>query len=161
MQPLTPNEVQKALDKLGWGIQIHTFDVSTATSQLAAEAIGCKLGQIVKSLCFLVDGQPILILTSGDQTIDDRKVADMCGVGRKKVKMAKAEECIAIFGYAPGGVPPLGHRTNGFPIYIDSSLKRYEQLYAAGGAPEAIFPITLEQLLQATGGQFADVVRSS
>lgn len=161
METLTPAHVQEALDKLNLGIQIRTFDASTATSQLAAEAVGCELGQIVKSLCFIIDGQPTLILASGDQTVDERKLANIYQVGRKKVRMAKPEECIAIFGYPPGGVPPVGHRTNGFPIYIDSSLKRYEQLYAAGGTYDTIFPITLEQLLQATKGQFSDVVRDT
>lgn len=160
MQPLTTTDVQAALDQLGLGIQIRLFDSSTATSQQAADNIGCELGQIVKSLCFIIDGQPIVVLASGDQRVDDRKLADFYGVGRKKVKIASAEECVAIYGYEPGGVPPVGHRTPGLPIYIDDSLQRYEMLYAAGGAHNAIFPITLAQLTAATGGMIADVKRT-
>jgi prolyl-tRNA editing enzyme YbaK/EbsC (Cys-tRNA(Pro) deacylase) len=160
MQPLTTTDVQAALDQLGLGIQIRLFDSSTATSQQAADNIGCELGQIVKSLCFIIDGQPIVVLASGDQRVDDRKLADFYGVGRKKVKIASAEECVAIYGYEPGGVPPVGHRTPGLPIYIDDSLERYEMLYAAGGAHNAIFPITLQQLTDATGGKIADVKRT-
>ncbi len=159
MQPLTPADVQAALDQLNTGIQIRFFENSTATSQQAADNIGCELGQIVKSLAFIIDEKPIIVLASGDQRVDDKKLAAIYNVGRKKVKTASPEQCIEIYGYAPGGVPPLAHRTPGLSIYIDDSLKRYEQLYAAGGAHNAIFPITLVQLEQITHGQFADVAK--
>ncbi len=157
MQPLTPDDVQAALDQLGTGIQIQFFDTPTATSQQAADNIGCELGQIVKSLAFLIDGQPVIILASGDQFVDDRKLADWFSVGRKKVKTAKPEQCIEIYGYAPGGVPPLAHRTSGLTVLIDDALQRYEQLYAAGGAHNAIFPIATAQLVEITQGQIVDV----
>ena len=84
----------------------------------------------------------------------------MFSVGRKKVKTAKPEQCIEIYGYAPGGVPPVAHRTPNLPIYIDESFKRYETVYAAGGAHNAIFPIQLSQLVVITNGQFADVYKA-
>jgi prolyl-tRNA editing enzyme YbaK/EbsC (Cys-tRNA(Pro) deacylase) len=161
MQPLTPTDVQAAMKHLGLTIEITFFETTTATSQQAADAIGCELGQIVKSLAFIVDEQPILVLASGDQRIDDRKIAAMYNVGRKKVKVATPEQCVDIYGYPPGSMAPFGLRTQGLSLYIDDSLKRYSQLYAAGGAHNAIFPITLEQLVQATSGQFADVKRDS
>ncbi|MCB9453912.1 MAG: YbaK/EbsC family protein [Anaerolineaceae bacterium] len=159
MDELTPKDVQAALDALNLGIQIRFFANSTATSQQAADNIGCELGQIVKSLAFMIDGQPVIILASGDQRVDDKKLATLFAVGRKKVRVASPEQCVEIYGYAPGGVPPLAHRTPNLPIYIDDSLQRYEQVYAAGGAHNAIFPIKLDQLAQVTGGQFADVAR--
>ena len=159
MQPLAPTDVQAALNQLNTGIAIRFFENTTATSQQAADNIGSELGQIVKSLAFIVDEKPILVLASGDQRVDDKKLAAMYNVGRKKVKTASPEQCVEIYGYAPGGVPPIAHRTPGLPVYIDDSLKRYEQLYAAGGAHNAIFPITLNQLQQITGGQFADVAK--
>lgn len=159
MHPLTPADVQTALDQLNTGITIRFFENTTATSQQAADNIGCELGQIVKSLAFIIDEKPIIVLASGDQRVDDKKLAAIHNVGRKKVRTASAEQCIEIYGYAPGGVPPLAHRTPGLPIYIDDSLKRYEQLYAAGGAHNAIFPITLNQLQQITNGQFSDVAK--
>lgn len=159
MDTLTPADVQAALDALELGVQIRFFENSTATSQQAADNIGCELGQIIKSLAFMIDSKPIIILASGDQRVDDKKLAALFAVGRKKIKAASAEQCITIYGYAPGGVPPLAHRTPGLPIYIDESLRRYPQLYAAGGAHNAIFPIRLDQLAQVTGGEFADVVK--
>lgn len=161
--PLTPQDVQAALDQFGFDVQIRFFETTTATSQQAADNIGCALGQIVKSLCFIIETeagrQPILVLVSGDQRVDDRKIAERFGVGRKRVKIASAEECIEIYGYPPGSVPPIGHRTNSLPKLIDRTLERWDQLYAAGGAHNAIFPITLEQLQRATGGEIADLVR--
>ncbi|MDX1994231.1 MAG: YbaK/EbsC family protein [bacterium] len=158
-EPLTPAHVAEEMRRLNLDLPIRTFEESTATSQMAADAIGCELGQIVKSIAFLVEGKPILVLASGDQRIDDRKIAALFSVGRKKVRTATSEECIAIYGYAPGGVPPFGHRTPGIPRYVDESLQRYDQLYAAAGSANTIFPITLAQLMEATGGQLTDVRR--
>src|SRR5262247_1487143 len=105
MEPLTSADVQAALDAWNLSIQIRFFENSTATSQLAAVNIGCELGQIAKSLCFIVDEKPLLVIASGDQRVDDKKLAAMFNISRKKVKVASAEECGTIFGYTPGGVP--------------------------------------------------------
>jgi prolyl-tRNA editing enzyme YbaK/EbsC (Cys-tRNA(Pro) deacylase) len=161
VQPLTPADVQAALDRFAPGVKIQFFETSTATSQQAADNIGCQLGQIVKSLAFMIDEKPIVILASGDQRVDDKKLAALFNVSRKRIKTASAEQCIEIYGYAPGGVPPVGHRTVSLPIYIDDSLKRFEQVYAAAGAHNAIFPIPLAQLAAITGGTFADVKRDN
>lgn len=153
-------QVQAALDRLQLGIKVIEFDRSTATAQQAADRVGCQLGQIVKSLGFLIDkATPVLVLASGDQSIDERKLAALFGVGRKKARMMKAAQCLAILGYAPGGVPPIGHRGGGIAVYLDESLKRYETVYAAGGAANAIFPVELSLLRDMTGGTFADLVR--
>jgi prolyl-tRNA editing enzyme YbaK/EbsC (Cys-tRNA(Pro) deacylase) len=158
MQPLSPKDVQAALDALQIDTQIRFFETPTATSQQAADNIGCQLGQIVKSICFLVENQPIIVLTSGDQKVDDRKLAAIYNVGRKKVKAADAVQLVEIYGYEPGSVPPFGHRSK-IPTYIDQTLSRFDIIYAAGGAHNAIFPITLAQLHPATGGTLTDVVR--
>ncbi len=158
MQPLTPDDVQAALDKLALGIKIRFFDTPTATSQQAADNIGCELGQIVKSICFMVEGAPVIVLTSGDQKVDDRKLAEAYDVSRKKVSVATPEQLVEIWGYEPGSVPPFAHRER-IPTFIDSTLRRFDQLYAAGGAHNAIFPITLPQLVAATGGEIRFVVK--
>jgi prolyl-tRNA editing enzyme YbaK/EbsC (Cys-tRNA(Pro) deacylase) len=156
---LTPSDVQNALDALNLGITIQFFDTPTATSQQAADNIGCELGQIAKSLAFMVDGQPVLVIASGDRRVDSKKLAGLMAVSRKRVKIATPEQCVDYYGYEPGGVPPVGLRTPGIPVYVDDSLQRYEQIYAAAGAHNAIFPILLPRLVEATGGQFADVKR--
>ncbi len=158
MEPLTPDHVQAALGALGLNIRVQIFDASTATSQQAADAIGTELGSIVKSLCFFIDNEPVIVLGSGDQRMDERKLGALRGVSRKKVKMATAEQSIEVTGYAPGGVPPVGHRHK-LPIYIDDMLARYEMVYAAAGSPNAIFPIPFKTLVQITGGSVVDVAR--
>jgi Cys-tRNA(Pro) deacylase len=158
LEPLTPQDVDAAIKANGLDIELRTFDDSTATSIQAAENIGTPLGSIVKSLVFMVEDKPIVVLTSGDQTVDDRKIAAIYGVGRKKVKIAKPEQCIEHIGYAPGGVPPFGHRTK-VPIYVDETLDRFELVYAAGGSPNTIFPIAFSTLVEKTGGIITDLIK--
>lgn len=160
-EPFSPGHVQQALDAFGFGIQIRFFENSTATSQMAADNIGCELGQIAKSIAFLVEGQPILVITSGDQRVDDKKIAALYNVSRKKVAPATPEQLVALYGYEPGSVPPLAHRTTGMDIHLDESLRRYTQIYAAGGAHNAIFPVTLDQLVTLSGGRFVDVKKDA
>ena len=157
MHSLTSADFQKALDELNLGIQIRFFDTSTATSQQAADNIGCELGQIAKSLAFMVDGRPVLVIASGDRRVDSKKLAAIYDVANKRVKIASPDQCVAFYGYEPGGVPPVGLRTPDIPVLIDDSLGRYEQIYAAAGAHNAIFPILFSQLVEITGGSVADV----
>jgi prolyl-tRNA editing enzyme YbaK/EbsC (Cys-tRNA(Pro) deacylase) len=161
VQELTPADVQAELDRLETGIQIQYFENTTATSQQAADNIGCELGQIVKSVAFIVDGTPVVVLTSGDQFVDDRKIAAIRGVGRKKVKIATPQQLVEIYGYPPGAMPPLPYRTPNIPMYLDDTLSRFTLVYAAGGAHNAIFPIELAKLAEITGAQILNVVKDS
>ena len=159
MEALTPDHVQAALDALHLGITIRLFPHSTATAHLAAEVIGCEVGQIAKSLCFMVQDRPILVIASGDQRVDDRKLATLLGVTRKAVTFATPDQCVEHWGYAPGSVPPVGHRQKPHAVYLDDALQRYTQIYPAGGANNAIFEVTLAQLAHISGGTFVDVKR--
>ena len=161
MQAMDVEHVRRTLIALQLEAEVIEFANSTATAQQAADNIGCQLGQIVKSLGYMIDkARPVLVLTSGDQTIDERKVAALFAVARKKVRMMNAEQCLSILGYAPGGVPPIAHRSSGIAVYLDETLKRFETVYAAGGAVNAIFPIPLSVLKEITSGSYADLVRS-
>jgi prolyl-tRNA editing enzyme YbaK/EbsC (Cys-tRNA(Pro) deacylase) len=160
MEPMTPADVQPVLEAFDPNIKILFFETSTATSELAAQAIGCQVSQIAKSICFMVEESPVVVITRGDQQVDDRKVAALFNVGRKKVKMAKADECISIFGYVPGSVPPVAHRTP-VKIFLDETLKRHTNVYPAAGSASACFGITLEGLQKLTGGTFADVIKNA
>jgi prolyl-tRNA editing enzyme YbaK/EbsC (Cys-tRNA(Pro) deacylase) len=159
MEPLTPDHVQAALDATGLSIQVRYLDESTATAPQAAAALNTELGSIVKSLLFMVDSLPVVVLTAGDQRVFDKKLAERFNVSRKKVKIATTDECLEHVGYEPGGVPPLGHRRPDLTVLIDQTLSRFETVYAAAGAANTIFPIPYSQLLQITGGIPADVVR--
>jgi prolyl-tRNA editing enzyme YbaK/EbsC (Cys-tRNA(Pro) deacylase) len=160
METLTPAHVQSVLDAAGLGLRVIHYDDHTTTSADAARVIGCELGQIAKSLCLTVGESPALVVASGDQRIAEAKLAKHFGIGRKKIRIATPQQCVAIFGYAPGGVPPVGHRTPGIPIIIDETLGRWDEIYAAAGTPHDNFALTFEQLVTITGGVVLDCVKA-
>jgi Cys-tRNA(Pro) deacylase len=152
----TAQKVADAARQLGLDITIKEFEAGTRTAQDAAGAIGCTVGQIVKSLLFVVDGRPIMALVSGDNRLDEKKLAALRSVGRKKVKRANAETAREATGFAIGGVPPFGHK-NPLPTYIDEDFQRFDIVWAAAGTPNAVFSITLDDLIQATQGVVANL----
>lgn len=157
--PWNADHVRRVLTERAPDIEIRFFDASTATSQLAAEQIGCELGQIAKSIVFFAEDRPVVVVISGDQRIDDRKLATHFGLPRKRIRTANADECIAVTGYAPGGVPPIAHRRDDIILFVDQSLNRYPQIFAAAGAPNAIMPMTVERLVQLSGGGLANFAK--
>ena len=149
-------KVADAAQALGLDVEIVEFEQTTRSAQDAAEAIGCQVAQIVKSLLFVVDGQPVMALVSGANRLDERKLAALRGVGRKKVKRADADTAKAATGFSIGGVPPFGHKSS-LPIYVDQDLTRFEVVWAAAGTPFAVFAITPDALMRASGGMVADL----
>jgi Cys-tRNA(Pro) deacylase len=149
-------KVAEAAEKLDLQVRIVEFDHTTRTAEEAAAAIGCEVAQIVKSLCFAVNGQPIIALVSGVNRLDERKLATLCGVGRKKVKRANADMVKEATGFSIGGVPPFGHKSP-LPIYIDRDLTRFDIIWAAAGTPFAVFAIKPADLVKASGGILADL----
>ncbi|MBP6805998.1 MAG: YbaK/EbsC family protein [Chloroflexi bacterium] len=144
-------KVADAAQALGLDIEIVEFAQTTRSAQEAADAIGCDVAQIVKSLCFVVNGRATICLVSGANQLDERKLAALEGVGRKQVSRAEAEMVKAATGFTIGGVPPFGHVTS-LPVYIDEDLKRFEVVWAAAGTPFAVFAIRPEALERAAGG---------
>lgn len=159
VEQLTPADVQAWLDGHGLGLKVLHYDDHTTTSADAARVIGCELGQIAKSMCLMVGDSPALVVASGDQRIAEAKLARHFGIGRKKIRIAKPEQCLEIFGYKPGGVPPVPHRTPDIPIIIDETLGRWERLYAAAGTPHDNFEVTFDELISITGGTVLDCVK--
>ena len=143
-------KVADAAQALGLDIEIVEFAQTTRSAQEAADAIGCDVAQIVKSLCFVVNGRATICLVSGANQLDERKLAALEGVGRKQVSRADAETVKAATGFTIGGVPPFGHVTS-LPVYIDEDLKRFEVVWAAAGTPFAVFAIRPEALERAAG----------
>ncbi len=152
MQPTnhpTALRVQAAGQDMGLDIIVVEFEESTRTAEDAAAAVGCKVGQIVKSLVFNVASDPLICLVSGSNRLDDRKLAGWAGVGRKKVKRASADEVRAATGYAIGGVAPFGY-PQPLPVLCDADLLQYAMIWAAAGTPKAVFQITPQALVEAT-----------
>ncbi len=149
-----PERVQAALDAHGLDCKVVRLPESTRTAAEAAKAVGCDVGAIAKSLLFLADGEPLLVICAGDRRVDTKLVAEK--VGATQVKMAPAEEVRRVTGYAIGGVPPVGHAT---PLrsLMDESLLRWQVIYAAAGAHDALFPVEPRRLLEASGATLAEV----
>jgi Cys-tRNA(Pro) deacylase len=148
--------VANAAAERGLTVEIVAFAESTRTAEDAAAAIGCEVGQIVKSLVFSVDGRAVIALVSGANQLDTRKLAELLGVGRKKVQRADAELVRTATGFAIGGVPPFGHATV-MPVYVDRDLTQYDVIWAAAGTPNTVFEITPDALVNAAGGTVADL----
>lgn len=155
MKPATSPDSLRIQSLLGDGFKIVEFDASTRTSAEAAAAIGCEVAQIAKSIMLKTakDQKPVLVIASGINRIDEKKVAAVLG---EKVKSADADYVLAHAGVAPGGVPPIGHRVPP-TILLDEDLSRMAEIWAAGGSPHAVFRLTWGELVQLTGGTAADV----
>ncbi len=152
----TAQKVAEAARSLGLEIKIKEFEATTRTAEDAAKAIGCTVAQIVKSLLFVVDAQPVMALVSGPNRLDEKKLAALRGVGKNKVKRANADLVRDATGFAIGGVPPFGHITR-LPTYIDQDFWQFEVIWAAAGTPNAVFAITPDELVRATAGAIADL----
>ncbi len=146
-------KVQEALGALGIARSLIELPVSAKTSREAAAALGVNVAQIAKSLVFTSNGNPVLVIASGANRVDERKLERLTG---GKVRKADAETVKQATGFAIGGVPPLAHAIS-LPTYIDRDLLQHEVVYPAGGLPECVFPISPQELLRATGGQIVDI----
>ena len=144
--------VQKILQELGLDSQILEFSESTKTSAAAATAIGTTVAQIAKSILFAAGDEPVMVIASGINRIDVAKVQTHIGTPLGKANAAFVRDHT---GYVIGGVPPVGHAVK-FPIFIDRDLLQYDELWAAGGTPNAVFPIKPADLVRITGGEIID-----
>jgi prolyl-tRNA editing enzyme YbaK/EbsC (Cys-tRNA(Pro) deacylase) len=138
----------------GVPIAVTRFPATTRTAQDAALRIGCTVGEIVKSLVFLADGAPVVVLCSGADRVDEPKLVAV--LGSAGVRRATADEAKSATGYAIGGVPPFAHLTP-LRVVIDRRLRDFETVWAAAGLPDAVFPIAPAQLVRLSQGQEADI----
>jgi Cys-tRNA(Pro) deacylase len=144
-------KVQHALIELGFSGDVLELESSTRTAAEAAQAAGCEIGQIVKSLVFRLEpeGVAVLVLVSGANRVHEKRLGRLIGGSLAK---ADADFVHDISGYAIGGVPPIGHK-NPMKTYIDEDLLQYETVWAAAGTPNAIFNIPPQELVKISGGQ--------
>jgi prolyl-tRNA editing enzyme YbaK/EbsC (Cys-tRNA(Pro) deacylase) len=151
-------KVQEALRNLGFTLEVVELPASTRTSVEAAQAVGCSVGQIAKSLVFRgarSDG-PILVICSGSSRVDERALSALLGEPAAK---ADAEYVRRHTGFAIGGVPPIGH-DQAIPTYIDEDLLQYQEIWAAAGTPHAVFRLTPGELARISGGNVVRIAAS-
>lgn len=144
-------KVQEALSQSGLQLQVVELPASTRTSAEAAQAVGCQVGQIAKSLVFKARDtqQPILVIASGANRVDETKVGARLG---EAIEKAEADFVRTRTGFVIGGVPPVGHIEK-LITFIDEDLLSYEQIWAAAGTPHAVFPLKPAELVYITNGE--------
>ena len=147
--------VVKVLSNFDASLKVEVLNSSARTAKDAATSLNCEVGAIVKSLLLRTDDNFILCLVSGDKRCSLNKVKKI--LNKKDVSMSDAEQGKSQTGFSIGGVSPVAH-LNRIKILIDSSLSRYENVYAAAGHPNSIFKITYKQLIKLTEGKEGDIV---
>jgi prolyl-tRNA editing enzyme YbaK/EbsC (Cys-tRNA(Pro) deacylase) len=148
--------VKNCLDSFGIAVEIRILSAAVRTARLAAEALGCEVGQIANSLIFrdVNNEQAVLIMCAGDRRVDLRKVKAQTAIDLGK---ADAEFVRQQTGFAIGGVPPVAH-ARPLRCLLDASLQRYARVWAAAGTPESIFCMTPLELQKITGGVWQELV---
>jgi len=148
-------KVQTTLTNFGIQTKIVEFSESTRTAQDAANAIGCTVAQIVKSLIFCTEKtqQPILVLTSGVNRVNEKVIEQLVG---EKIKKADADFTKRVTGFVIGGVPPIGHAQN-ILTFIDEDLLQHTTVWAAAGTPHAVFSLDSRDLARITNGTIAKI----
>ena len=146
--------VTQAAAEAGLRIEVVRFAEETRTAEDAARAVGCSVGQIVKSLVFVADGQPVLALVSGDHRLDTGRLGT--ALQAAEVRRASGDEARAATGFAIGGVPPIGHATS-LPIVMDRHLLQHATVWAAAGLPDAVFEVDPHALAAATTARVEEI----
>ncbi len=142
-------DLEAFIEGQGFRAEVISLPIRTLTVQDAARAVGTDPERIIKSLLFLVDGKPVLAIASGTARIDRRPIAKHFGVGRKRVKLAGPDTVLSITGYTVGAVPPFGH-LKPIQTLIDHRVLEMPQIYAGGGAEDALLRIDPQQILRVT-----------
>ena len=145
-------KVTAVANELGLAVETRMFPEGTRTAEDAARAVGCDVGQIVKSLVFILDGAPVMALVAGSNRLDEQRLAD--ALGGDEVERADADAVRAATGFPIGGVPPFGHATR-LQTAVDEDLLAYEEVWAAAGTPNDVFAVAPTDLVRATGGTIA------
>ena len=146
--------VEKFLKELDDNLNVISLDTSARTALEAASSLKCEVGAIVKSLLFKTENTFTLYLVAGDKKASLNKIKKNLNI--KDASMASADEVKNITGFTIGGVSPIAH-LNKIDIYIDQSLERFDDLYAAAGHPNCVFKINFEKLQKITNGLVRDI----
>ncbi|MGB9707019.1 MAG: YbaK/EbsC family protein [Microgenomates group bacterium] len=149
---------KEKIKKLGISLKIICLPKSTGTAMEAAWAVGCQLGQIAKSIVFKTgSGKPILVITSGANRVDEKKLAKILG---EEVQKADADFVKEKTGFAVGGVPPFGHKQK-ISTFIDKDLFKFSEIWAAAGDPFSVFKTTGEELQKISGGKVMKIKQTA
>jgi prolyl-tRNA editing enzyme YbaK/EbsC (Cys-tRNA(Pro) deacylase) len=151
--PASAERVQRALAAAGIDARVIELDVAARTAQQAAGALGVVVGQIAKSLIFRAteSGRAVLVIAAGDRRVSEARIASLLG---EPIERATPEFVRLHAGFAIGGVAPVAH-AQPMTTFVDTSLRRFETVWAAGGTPHCVFPIPPDELVRISGGREA------
>jgi prolyl-tRNA editing enzyme YbaK/EbsC (Cys-tRNA(Pro) deacylase) len=155
MKPATAASALKVQAILGADFEVLEFGASTRTAADAADAIGCTVSQIAKSLLFVAaeSRRPVLVIAAGSVRVDENKVSSLLG---ETIEPADADFVREKTGFAIGGVPPVGHRVQPV-VFVDNTLLGHETIWAAAGTPNAVFSLSPASLVRLSGGDVSDI----
>lgn len=145
MHPRAEEFAAAASEEYDVAVDVHEFEEGTKTAADAAEVVGCDVAQIASGLVFTADGDPVIVVTSGANRVDEAAIA--AELDADAVTMADAETVREATGYGIGGVPPFCHETD-VPALIDETLLQFDEVWAAAGTPQTVFPIDPERLAE-------------
>jgi prolyl-tRNA editing enzyme YbaK/EbsC (Cys-tRNA(Pro) deacylase) len=144
--------VLTAARELGLQVEMTKFERPTRTVSEAAEAVGCQAAQIAKSIVFIADGDPVVVIASGARRVDEAALCEVLDCA--EARPATPEEVRAATGFSPGGVPPFSH---GLPVVMDQALLDEGRVWAAGGDGNTVFEVEAKKLADCTGATVAAV----
>jgi len=148
--------LQAFIDNHGLNAIILPMAVSAATVVDAAGALGVEPSAIIKSLVFLAEDRPFLVVNSGTARVDRKKLADYLGMNRRRVKFATAEQALEVTGYVVGSMPPFGHREP-LRTLVDRAVAQREEIYGGGGDIDALVRLSSEELITVAQAEIAEV----
>ncbi len=148
-------KVQRALEQLGLQLEVIELPGSTRTSAEAAQAVGCAVGQIAKSIVFktVSTRNPVLVIASGVNRVNEKRIGELLS---EPIGKADADFVRKATGFAIGGVPPFGHLQK-IETFIDGDLLHYDKIWAAAGTPNAVFDLLPADLVRMTGGRITSI----
>jgi prolyl-tRNA editing enzyme YbaK/EbsC (Cys-tRNA(Pro) deacylase) len=158
MEPVERVRQALAIAGLDPGL-VRELPADTSTAEAAARAVNAPQGSIVKSLIFMADGAPLLVLVAGDQRADVKRLRAILQLSKRRLRIATAPEVLEHTGFEVGGVPPVGHQEP-LQTLVDRTLSRFDTVWAAAGSPNAVFPIAYEQLVTITAARVLDLAES-
>jgi prolyl-tRNA editing enzyme YbaK/EbsC (Cys-tRNA(Pro) deacylase) len=156
MHPRTEEFARRAADEYDFEVEVHEFPEGTKTAEDAAAAIGCDVAQIASGIVLSAGDGLVVVVTSGANRVEEARVADHLGVDPESVSMGDADEIKATLGWAIGGVPPFCHDAD-VPVLMDETLTEHEEVWAAAGTPQAVFPIAPDRLREFAGASVSHV----
>lgn len=156
-QPLGAGDVEAYLRQSGLAGEMVHLTEETPSVESAAQAVGAPVDRIVKSVLFIADGQPVIVLANGTRRVNYKRVADYLGLSRKRVKLADAATVLAVTGYPVGTVPPFAHRSR-LRTLIDAAVLDQPEVYAGGGAIDTLLRIAPGEIQRAASAETIQAV---